>query len=224
MATFTTALKQLSLITATVAVITGLAEQAKAATLTFQTQPLGPFTTLLDSGFQLDYTAGDLQVVDSLGGNNVLLDSNATNPFGALISITRVGGGLFNLESLDIANLLGSNLSGPTFVPTGGDYRVELTSNTGSIVAYTTDLTSFSTIIPTGFTGISSLGVNIVSNIFGTFTSNQGVLFAVDNIVLTPIQTTPVPEPTSIAGLVVFGAMGATSVLKRKQRQKATQA
>ncbi len=223
MTTFTTTLKKLSLITATVAVVTGLAEQAQAATLTFQTQPLGSFTTLIESGFQLDYAAGDLQNVESLAGNNVLTDSNSTNPFGSLVNITRVGGGLFNLVSLDIANLLGLNTSGPTTVPTSFDYRVELTSNLGSIVAYTTDLTSLSTIFPTGFTGISSLGLNIVSNQFSSFFGGPR-LFAVDNIVLTTTPTTPVPEPASIAGLVAFGTMGATSMLKRKQNQKAAKA
>lgn len=36
---------------------------------------------------------------------------------------------------------------------------------------------------------------------------------------LTGLAATPVPEPSSILGLLTFGAIGASSVLKRKQKQ-----
>jgi hypothetical protein len=68
----------------------------------------------------------------------------------------------------------------------------------------------FSFTIPT--TGTYTLGIGVTD---WRDTTKDSVLL-VDNV-----QFASVPEPTSVLGLLAFGALGAGSVLKRKQRHKA---
>jgi hypothetical protein len=68
----------------------------------------------------------------------------------------------------------------------------------------------FSFTIPT--TGTYTLGIGVTD--WRDSTIDSGLL--VDNVNLTPV-----PEPTSALSVLAFGALGAGSVLKRKQRQKA---
>lgn len=68
----------------------------------------------------------------------------------------------------------------------------------------------FSFTIPT--TGTYTLGIGVTD--WRDTTQDSGLL--VDNVKLASV-----PEPTSVLGLLAFGGLGAGSVLKRKQRQKA---
>ena len=67
----------------------------------------------------------------------------------------------------------------------------------------------FSFTIPT--TGTYTLGIGVTD---WRDTTKDSVLL-VDNV-----QLASVPEPTSTLGLLAFGALGAGSVFKRKQRHK----
>jgi hypothetical protein len=75
-----------------------------------------------------------------------------------------------------------------------------------------TDFQTFSFTIPT--TGTYTLGLGVTDTIDNSIDS--GLL--IDNVKLHSV-----PEPTSVLSVLGFGALGAGSVLKRKQRQKAGQ-
>jgi hypothetical protein len=60
----------------------------------------------------------------------------------------------------------------------------------------------------------------------GTYTLGIGVTDVADTVVdsgllVDKVKLTSVPEPTSTLGVLAFGAFGASSLLKRKQQQKA---
>lgn len=74
-----------------------------------------------------------------------------------------------------------------------------------------TGFQTFSFTIPT--TGTYTLGLGVTD--VGEDTTNSGLL--VDNV-----KIASVPEPSSALGVLVCGALGAVSVLRCKQRQKAT--
>ncbi|NEO51749.1 MAG: PEP-CTERM sorting domain-containing protein [Okeania sp. SIO3B5] len=130
-----------------------------------------------------------------------------TNEFGLLGSfITLKNGGIFSLESLDY----------------------QLRKNENAITGYTTDDTKIlisTTFDPTmqvagQFVEYSigndislpfqTLSIDGFENITQVYIASSGdVNF--DNIILTPV-----PEPTSILGLLAFATLGATSMLKRQ--------
>jgi hypothetical protein len=80
-----------------------------------------------------------------------------------------------------------------------------------------TGFQTFSFTIPT--TETYTLGIGVTD--WRDSTVDSGLF--VDNVTLTsvPDPITSVPEPTSVLSVLAFGALGAGSVLKRKQRQKA---
>jgi hypothetical protein len=204
-------LRELGLLAVALGVVGGMTGRATASVLTFDAQPTGSFTTLTENGFALNFIGfGNLQAVADLGGGNrALVDSNPFNVSGAEVFITQIGGGAFDLNSLDIANLANPG-GGPTTVGTGAGFRIELISNTGDIIAYSTGSSTFSTISPSGFTDITFLRLNIVSLTPGNLT------FAVDNINLTAV-----PEPSSLASAAFGAALLAAYWRRRHPRVRA---
>jgi hypothetical protein len=204
-------LRQLGLAALALAMVGGPAGRATAGILTFDAQPTGSFTTLTENGFQLSFIGfGDLQAIADLGGGNkVLVDSNPNNSAGAEVWITQVGGGLFDLVSLDIANLDNPG-GGPTIVGTGGGFRIELIG-AGQDIAYSTGSSTFSTISPSGFTNMTALRLNIVS------LAGSDLTFAVDNINLSPV-----PEPSSLACAALSAALLAGYWRRRHQKLRGT--
>lgn len=182
-----------------VALVAASPGRAKAGmTLTFNGQPTGPFTSIVEQGFRLTWVGfGDQQAVADIGGGNqALVDSNPTNVFGAEVTIARVNGGTFNLDSLQVANL--ANLSNPFHVAPGSGFRIQLTGSNGAIAAFGPGSSTLSTRNFTRFNGLTSVNLNIVS-------SSGFADFAVDNI-----NVSAVPEPSSLSliagGVVVVGA------------------
>ena len=69
------------------------------------------------------------------------------------------------------------------------------------------DFLGIDTLVFTSFGGVNP-GLN-----------GDGTQFVMDNFTFN--ETKGVPEPASTLGLLAFGALGASSVLKRKKEQKA---
>lgn len=80
-------------------------------------------------------------------------------------------------------------------------------------------ITDLNSLIPTdsGWLLSEARGINNVGQIVGAgYINSQFHAF-----LLTPVsETTPIPEPASTWSLLAFGALGAGSLLKRKQQQK----
>ncbi|MEH2239216.1 hypothetical protein [Nostoc sp.] len=108
----------------------------------------------------------------------------------------------FSFVSLNSSDGLISSLSE---LANAGSFQSLMTSRTQFFQE--TGFHTFSFTIPTDGTYTLGLGV---SNKFDNFT-DSGLL--VDNVKLEP---TSVPEPTAVLGVLVFGTLGAGSVLKRK--------
>jgi hypothetical protein len=175
---------------------------ASTATITFDTQPTGAISSFTEAGFTISSTVGDpgdVATIQNVGApnENVVVDGNPNDVFGSLLVIKKTGGGLFNLVSLDVANL--SNPGSPIPVNPGSGFRIEVSGVPGGDDVYGPGSSTFVTESPTDLTNISQLDINLVS-----FTPNNAT-FAVDNIVLS----SAIPEPSTWAMMLLgFAGLG----------------
>ena len=183
-------------------VLTMAALPSTAGIITFDALSTGTMTpgaSFTEAGFTVTAIDGghpaDILTLVNIGAphQNVAIDGGTGNGdgFGTVFRITLTGGGLFNLNSLDIGNI-GSD---PT--DEGGrcgiSLRIELNNSAGECAAYAPPNGPFTTVSPSGFQNISFLDINIVGTGNGLFTD----LYAVDNINLS-ISGTAAPEPSTI--------------------------
>ncbi|NEP03410.1 MAG: PEP-CTERM sorting domain-containing protein [Okeania sp. SIO2G4] len=212
---------------ATLAILFVGNEQANAATITYDseiydnsnpntcTSPLSAGKCFMENGFNVAaFSAQEIGSPSAYFSDTSHFHARQnyeaqhfTNEFGLLGSfITLKNGGIFSLESLDY----------------------QLRKNENAITGYTTDDTKIlisTTFDPTmqvagQFTEYSigndislpfeTLSIDGFENITQIYIASSGdVNF--DNIMLTPV-----PEPTSILGLLAFAAFGATSMFKHQ--------
>ena len=168
-------------------------------TLSFQSQPLGPLNSYSDGGYTISVfpgDPGDTVSVQNVNGTNALVDGNPNDVFGSEIQITSTNGAAFNLLSFSLANLA-NDPGGPFSVQTGEGFRIEFDASNGAASAYSTGSIDFSTVLPLGFTDITSLDLTIVSN-------SPDPVLAIGDITLSSLS---VPEPASYAllGVALIG-------------------
>lgn len=137
------------------------------------------------------------QAVDIGGGNIVMVDGNRFDSNGAAATLTRIGGGLFSVLSIDIADLTGNPGGGGGFGGlSGSGFRIGVDPGGFS---FSPNSAAFST-ITLNLLNTGAFYTNIVS---GGSSDN----FAIDNIVVQ--YDNGVPEPASLAlfglGLAAFG-------------------
>jgi PEP-CTERM motif len=180
-------------------------------TIDFDSAPLGGFTSFTEDGFTItQFSLGDPQsITDTGGGNQALVDGNPFNVFGSASVITILGspGTLFDLISLDIADLTNNSSGGGGII--GSGFRIEIGNTVFSpttAAVYSPTSSAFSTVNPTGLTDLSSLAINIVS-------LGGSDNFAVDNVVL---RYTEVPEPGTLA-LFGIGLLGMGLARRRRK-------
>jgi hypothetical protein len=187
---------------ATAGLFFGIGGYADAATITFDTQPTGAISSFTEAGFTISSTVGDpgdVATIQNVGApnQNVVVDGNPNDVFGTLLVIKKTGGGLFNLLSLDVANL--SNPGSPIPVNPGSGFRIEVSGVPGGDDVFGPGSSTFVTESPTDLMNISELDINLVS-----FTP-ESATFAVDNIVLS----SAIPEPSTWALMLVgFAGLG----------------
>ncbi len=151
----------------------------------FEDQSTGTFTQIDVEGFRLEYIGyGDLQTIVDVSGNNVLKDSDISNPSGAEIRITSIDGGAFYFNSLDYNNFTTDPyhaIAVTAVKAAGGSAYQELYPSSPTYATLTSSGLGVNAI------PLSLLRVNIVSCWGGDF--------SVDNINLTHIT---VETPISI--------------------------
>jgi hypothetical protein len=194
---------------ATTGLVFGIGGYADAATITFDTQPTGAISSFTEAGFTITSTVGDpgdVATIQNVGApnENVVVDGNPDDPFGTLLVIKKTGGGLFNLVSLDVANL--DNPGSPIEVFPGTGFRIEVSGVPGGDDVYGPGSSTFATESPTDLRNISELDINLVG-------LAGGETFAVDNIVLS----SGVPEPSTWA-MMMLGFVGLSLAGYRKAR------
>jgi len=216
--------RQISLFAAAVAIAVWAPPRANAAVITFDSQPVGqvaPNTVITEGPFGMfafGGPGGNTMTIQNIGGThqNVAVDGNITDLNGTVFSIFLTGGGLFSLNSFDVANLHGG-VGGGAARGCGGGPRIELTDNSGDCFAFLTTSGTFSTLSPSGFQNISDLFVNIVSDV--SFADNFDL--AVDNFNLTPAAApASAPEPSTV--LLVFAGVAASCFARRRKRYTTT--
>jgi hypothetical protein len=177
---------------------------ATAATITFDTQPTGAISSFTEAGFTISSTVGDpgdVATIQNVGApnQNVVVDGNPFDVFGTLLVIKKTGGGLFNLKSLDVANL--SNPGSPIDVFPGSGFRIEVSGVPGGDDVFGPGSSTFVTESPTDLMNISELDINLVSS------TPDGATFAVDNVVLSSASV--IPEPSTWAMMLLgFAGLG----------------
>ena len=172
-------------------------------------QSTGAISSFTEAGFTISSAPGDpgdVATIQNVGApnENVVVDGNPDNSFGTLLVIKKTDGGLFNLVSLDVANL--SNPGSPIPVFPGGGFRIEVSGVPGGDAVFGPGSSTFATESPAGLTNISELDINLVS-----FTG--GAVFAVDNVILS----SAVPEPSTWA-MMLLGFVGLSVAGYRKAR------
>lgn len=163
---------------------------ASAEDIDLNAAPTGTFTSLTLGDYVLTYVGyGDEETVADVGGNNVLEDSNTTNPYGAAIVITLADGGAFTLNSAEIDG------NGNDSVADGYDIQI------GSSYYAPGSLT---TVDPSGTTDVTSVYIDIVDG---------GDNYEVTDLDVSAVAATP--EPSSIA-LLGTGLLGLAGVVRRR--------
>jgi len=172
------------------------ASVASAITITFDGAPTGTFTSYTEGGYKFDWIGyGDYQaIVDVGGGNLALVDDDPENGSGSGVRVRRVDGEDFMLEGIEAANVGGTAVGWNVCLKAwrdGSEITQELFQPTSA---------TFVDLGPTFYgTVIDELRINIVSLDY-----SGGLGYTVDNI-----QLAAVPEPLTLAGLVLgVGCLG----------------
>ncbi len=196
--------------------------EAQAVTLTFDELPSQPIDDLSFMGVTFDFK------VDGVDSNSArLTGSDLEIPGTAYIQWPAIDGeaaGILTLDFTTPISMLEFGVGLSTFSTLTPGFAVELfdpaltslgitvvntSGQVGSLFASAGGLFSY-TGVP-----VKRAVVDFNEN-FDTF-APDGPRFALDNLTFT--NSTPIPEPASITGLLALGAFGAGSLLKRKQKQ-----
>jgi hypothetical protein len=123
------------------------------------------------------------------------------NTVGGLTTLSKIGGGQFNLTSIDLANLNFVGADSATFTGLkNGQTVATQTVNFNSFQHLTTEAL-------TGFTGVDAV----------QFVQNTQPFYQFDNLVVD--DTTPVPEPASLALFGVGLGFGGIALRRRRSRE-----
>ncbi|CCI21096.1 conserved exported hypothetical protein [Microcystis aeruginosa PCC 9809] len=123
------------------------------------------------------------------------------NTVGGITRLTQNGGGLFDLNSIQLTSLVGNNSVTINFTGTKADSSTVSQTFTTDAILSTLETFTFNS----SFTNLVSVQW-IQASPFHQF----------DNINVTP-SATPVPEPSAILGLLGLGLLGIGSQFKQKR-------
>jgi hypothetical protein len=185
---------------------------AQAAVMNFESLALNDNaihnagSTYTESGFTLSYS-GQIGLLYYGTQRSGYQGSTALFPYAnaSLISLTKVGGGAFDLSSIDLTDFSGGGGQQTTFNFTG-----TRADNSTVIQALTVDaLSGFQTFNFSNFTNLAKVEWN-----------SGGSIPQFDNINVSAASTTSVPEPFTIIGTVIGGTAAVRMRRKLKQAGK----
>ncbi|MFB2937850.1 hypothetical protein ACE1B6_21590 [Aerosakkonemataceae cyanobacterium BLCC-F154] len=161
--------------------------------------------------------------------NTTATDGNLTVTNGTTLNVGSVGyisgksyydGGDSSVIRFDFLNSVSA--FGVDFLANNANINLRIFDKTNNLIdSLTLDWTKLPNAgFPFGFIGLNA-GSNLIA--YATIdTPLIGNELYIDNIIYQTQTATSVPEPVSALGLLAFGTLGAGSMLKRKQQQKAT--
>jgi hypothetical protein len=153
-----------------------LSQAAQAATIIdFEGSTAGCFTSVASQGYLFESSDGQVLSIETVNGSQFLTTGS---PLGAeTLTMTRMGGGTFDLMSLDLCHTL--TLVPSRFMRLTGYFPDGSTVTQNLPLDSIMPITTFKTFFPGGFTGVERV-------IFG---AEFAVPFSMDNVV--------VPEPAT---------------------------
>src|ERR1700722_14902854 len=103
-------IRQITISAAAIMLAAAMGGKAHAGTITFDGLPAGVFTSFTEGAFTvtaLPGNPGDHPTIVNVGGadQNVVGDGNIFYSYGTAFVITETDGGLFSLNSIDVADL-----------------------------------------------------------------------------------------------------------------------
>ncbi|MGK7930909.1 MAG: PEP-CTERM sorting domain-containing protein [Microcystaceae cyanobacterium] len=180
--------------------VASLAIPASATTITFENLDINPFTgPQVEGDFTYRVVSGSTSVIDSTRGNpasSLTLGLTQAPSVGDTIEFFLTDGGLFTFDSFDFA-------SAGTASDTYNFFGEVNSTDTEQLLGINSNSLTFQTNSTPGF----SAPIDVLRVEVGAATSSNAPLL-LDNLVLTPADTESVPEPTSLIGLLLFGASG----------------
>lgn len=205
-----TVMKKLSMATVGAALIAlGTGGAAQATVLTFDDiSPIDDYASIPNGYGGLDWDnfsyLNSLSIPNS-GYNNGIVSGNYV-AFNVAGDPAIVGNGVFDFNSAYLTAAWNNSLSITVEGLNNGSslYSTTVVVDTNSPILFDFDYRGINELRFTSFGG-DNAGFN-----------GRGTQFAMDNF-----NFTPVPEPASVLGVLAFGALGASSLLKRKQQKKA---
>jgi hypothetical protein len=180
---------------------------------TISALPGGPPANSSDTATIIDVGAPDY---------NVVVDGNDNDVYGTLLTISLTDGGLFSVNSIDVADLLAHGSS--FYVPCSRGYQIGIfyDGNVNNCIGgFAPTSATFEAESLRGIL-VTTLDINIVSNAAGFVNGTGHNDFAIDNIDVTPAnEPESAPEPTTMSLAVVGGILGA--LFSRRLRRCAGQ-
>jgi hypothetical protein len=185
---------------------------AQAAVMTFESLALNDNaihnagSTYTESGFTLSYS-GQIGLLYYGNQRSGYQGSTALFPYAnaSLISLTKVGGGAFDLASIDLTDFTGGGGQQTIFNFTGT--RADNSTITQSVTVDT--LPGFQTFNFSSFTNLAKVEWN-----------SGGSTPQFDNINVSAAATAAFPEPFTIIGTVIGGTVAVRMRRKLKQARK----
>jgi hypothetical protein len=188
-----------------------LASPAFANVITFETAPLGGFTSpVTENGFTYSKLSGGLEV-DGLGnpGHDMAGAGGVALFLGGVLKIVSATGGDFTFDSIDFSAFQSTSPTGSQTLVVKGLLDASTVGMDTYTLANTNDIpyTNWTTELASVLAGKTLSELDITLNAGLHFTES------IDNVVLTPVAT---PEPASLA-LLGAGVLALGWVRRRRK-------
>lgn len=199
------------------AVLLSTSASAVPVTMALETLGADQDTPFVENGFVIQAPGEHLHATFNLGFGLPGVGTNAAQMAADTTGtrLNQVGGGLFDLLSLEASNVIGHDAIGQ------GSFAVQIDGLLGGVVQASMQLSSGTVAVIDFVSAGGWLSLDEVQfwyssqGAFGNFSSFTGDDFKFDNIVVEAATVSNVPVPAAV--WLFFSALGGLGVMRRKQ-------